>query len=219
MDVICQAVSHLWILTQTAPSSRIPEEYPLILQVSAQGISFLWNLFWQALHPPLWVPFCLFFLSKSRQWLRQKSLDFFPAFNQVPWQCENSYYNIVVLKETIYSGYTESLWRLHGAPCFMLCAHMVGNCSLLDPQTTAYGRWRAEPSYGLSIRVWMCPLGRGMLIYLFLFLNPLLHLGAINHPFAGKNKLNVLQWVYLAIEVKIEEDYCTGNLFAFQNVT
>lgn len=218
MNVICQAVSHLWIDSDCPFFQNSVRVSTHIASLSPRDILPV-KSFLTSSSPPIMGSFLSFLPLQIQAVVEAEKLRFFPAFNQVPWQCENSYCNIVVLKETIYSGYTESLWRLHGAPCFMLCAHMVGNCSLLDPQTTAFGRWRAEPSYGLSMRVWMCPLGRGMLIYLFLFLNPLLHLGAINHPFAGKNKLNVLQWVYLAIKVKIEEDYCTGNLFAFQNVT
>ena len=100
---------------------------------------------------PIMGSFLSFLPLEIQAVVEAEKLRFFPAFNQVPWQCENSYCNIVVLKEAIFSGYTEGVWRLHGAPCFMLRAHMVGNCSLLDPQTTACERWGTDPSYGLNM--------------------------------------------------------------------
>lgn len=82
--------------------------------------------------------------------------------------------------------------QLHDTPCLMH-RDIVGDCSLLDPGTVGYGGWGTGSSGGLNTRVRMCPLGRGMPIYLFLFLNPLLHLGAINHSLVRRNNLNVLQ--------------------------
>lgn len=55
-------------------------------------------------------------------------------------------------------------------------------------------------------------------IYLFLFLHPLLHWGAISRPVVGPDKLNAAQGAHCAVGVKLEEDRLrTGGLSAVGN--
>lgn len=118
-SLLCLTVSPLWIFAQTAPSSRIPENCIYSsFKSQLKGYPF-YEIFPDKLFTLhfLFLSVCLLSLSPNlgSGWEADK-LRFFQHLIRVLWWCENSYCNILVLKEVIYSGYSEGVWRLRGAP-------------------------------------------------------------------------------------------------------
>lgn len=119
MNLVCLAVSHLWILDhpffqnfRRISHSSCKSQLKVILSMNSLLTSCS-------------LSFICFFLSSLPLQIQavvemQKSLDFLPAF---AWQYENSYCKIIVLKDAMYSGYTEGVWQLHCAPCLYAQRH------------------------------------------------------------------------------------------------